>query len=193
MPMIIPERIKKLFHGENAMRALVMVGLAGLLCILLSSLMPDEKETQSAATKADGVQADESSLLSQVQSAEAYAEALEQRLEEMLMQIEGVGSCRVMITVSGSASYSYAQDSQQHIQSDEQEIQREHVILDEEAGDTALVEYIANPEVIGVIVACEGGEQYVVREQIYEAVKAVLDVPSNRICVTKRIHESGEN
>ena len=84
MPMIIPERIKKLFHGENAMRALVMVGLAGLLCILLSSLMPDEKETQSAATKADAVQADESSLLSQVQSAEAYAEALEQRLEEIL-------------------------------------------------------------------------------------------------------------
>ncbi len=191
MPARILEQLKKLLHGENAMRMVVLAGMAGLVCILLSSLMSGEEGEESSETKNAVIQAEKQAVF-QIQSAEAYAAALEERLEEILMQIEGVGNCRVMITVSGSASYSYAQDAQQHMQEDEQEIQREHVILDEKEGDTALVEYIQNPEVTGVIVACEGGQNYVVREQIFEAVSAVLGIPSNRICVTKRINESGE-
>ncbi|MBQ8688138.1 MAG: hypothetical protein IJ512_06270 [Ruminococcus sp.] len=189
MPIRIPEKLRQLFQGENSMRLVVLAGLAGLVCILLSSFFPDDTD-ESAKTETVPLQSEETA---QVQSAEDYAAALEKRLENILMQIEGVGSCRVMITVSGSASYSYAQDMQQHSEAEQIEIQREHVVLDEENGDAPLVEQIANPEVIGVIVACEGGEKHVVRELIFEAVHAALDVPSSRICVTKRIHESGEN
>ncbi|MBQ8515738.1 MAG: hypothetical protein IJ496_10110 [Ruminococcus sp.] len=187
MPAAILERLKKWMQGENSVRLIVLAGLAGLVCILLSSFFPEEKE-DPAGTGAEPVQTAEP-----VQSAERYAQGLEARLEEILMQIEGVGKCRVMITVSGSESYSYAQDTQQHAQEDSQELQREHVIIDEGEGDAALVEHIANPEVIGVIIACEGGQNHVVREQIYEAASAVLDVPSNRICVTQRINESEES
>lgn len=31
-----------------------------------------------------------------------------------------------------------------------------------------------------------------IREEIISAVGAVLDIPSNRICVTKKISESGD-
>ena len=35
----------------------------------------------------------------------------------------------------------------------------------------------------GVVVVCDGGNSSSVREQIYEAVSVVLNVPSNRIFV----------
>ena len=179
------EKVKKTFSGDKGTRTLVLLGIAGLVCILVSSWLPDKEEESETCTKsqADTISAAES---------DAYAASLEDRLEGMLMKIDGVGNCSVMITVSGSVSYSYAKDSQQHVDAESQEISREHVILDEDAGDAALIEYAENPEVTGIIVACEGGDHNVVREQIYDAVGAVLDVPSNRICVTKLIDESGE-
>ncbi len=180
------EKVKKLFKGDKGTRTLVLLGLAGLVCILLSSWLPDKDN------KAEAEEIKENGALSAAE-ADAYAASLEERLEGMLMKIDGVGNCSVMITVSGSVSYSYAKDSQQHVDAESQEISREHVILDEDAGDAALIEYAENPEVTGIIVACEGGDHNVVREQIYDAVGAVLDVPSNRICVTKLIEESGEN
>lgn len=186
MPALIPEKLRRFFQGENSMRLVVLAGLAGLVCILLSSFFPDNEE--KTAQKDNASMPQEEGM--QEQSAETYAEELEKRLEAILMQIEGVGSCRVMITVSGSASYTYAQDVQQNTREEQLEIQREHVVLDEDSGDAPLVERIANPEVVGVIVACEGGENHVVRELIFEAVHAALDVPHNRICVTKRIHEN---
>ncbi len=180
------EKVKRLFKGDKGTRTLVLLGLAGLVCILLSSWLPDKEDKAEAEEMQDkgSVSAEE---------ADAYAASLEDRLENMLMKIDGVGKCSVMITVSGSVSYSYAKDSQQHVDAESQEISREHVILDEDSGDAALIEYAENPEVTGIIVACEGGDHNVVREQIYDAVGAVLDVPSNRICVTKLIKESGEN
>ena len=181
------EKVKKLFKGDKGTRTLVLLGLAGLVCILLSSWLPDKEDK---AVSSEGKQ--EKGAVS-AEEADAYTASLEERLENMLMKIDGVGNCSVMITVSGSVSYSYAKDSQQHVDAESQEISREHVILDEDAGDAALIEYAENPEVTGIIVACEGGDHNVVREQVYDAVGAVLDVPSNRICVTKLIKESGEN
>ncbi len=184
MQQAVIEKLKVFIKSEKGSRIIVFMGLAGLLCILLSSwLAPDGEEKPAAETERS---------VSEHQDAEQYVDTLERRLEDMLMKTEGVGRCRVMITVSGSPSYSYAQDAEQYADEDSQEIKRRHVILDEETGDGALVEYTENPEVVGVIIACEGGGNNVVREQIYKAAGAVLDISSDRICVTKLIEESEE-
>ncbi len=190
MPQALLERLKKLLHGENAVRLVVVVGMAGLICLLLSSMLP--KEEESGEIPEENASSYAAADADPVQLSDAYAHALECRLAEMLMQMEGVGHCRVMITVSGSASYAYAQNAQHHVESAQQEIQREHVILKEDGDETALVEHVQNPDVIGVIIACEGGQDYVVREQIIKAASAVLDIPTNRICVTQKINESEE-
>ncbi len=179
------EKLKGSMNNEKSVRLIVLGGVAGLICILLSSWIPDsEKKTDESMMQAT----DNSGL---PEESQRYAGILEERLEEMLSQIDGVGSCRVMITVSGSVSYSYAQNAEQQFSENSREVKSQHVILDEKTGDSALIECAKNPEVIGVIIACEGGEHNVVREEIISAVGAVLDIPSNRICVTKKISESG--
>lgn len=183
----ISEKLKKLLKGENSMRLVVIAGLAGLAFILMSSWFPDDKGED--CQKLSEIPFDNTSEADQ---AVKYAEILEERLEKILSEIDGVGSCRVMITVSGGVSYSYAQNAEQQTGEDENEIKKQFVILDKDSGDSPLLESVRNPEIVGVIIACEGGEHNVVRECVTSAAEAVLGIPSNRICVTKKINESGD-
>ncbi|MDE6020766.1 MAG: hypothetical protein K2H01_07220 [Ruminococcus sp.] len=179
------EKLKAAMGSEKSVRLLVLGGFAGLVCILLSSWLPDNENQPENAIESITENTDDLS-----EESLRYAGMLEDRLENMLSQIDGVGKCSVMLTVSGGVSYSYAQNAEQQIGENLQEIKKQHVILDEKSGDRALVERTYNPEVVGIIVACEGGEHNVVRAEIVSAVGAVLDIPSNRICVTKKINES---
>ncbi len=174
-------RIKQLFKGEKSTRIIAALGMAGLACILISSWLPHKEDRQEADILLETQYSYE--------DGEKYAALLEKRLEAMLAKIEGVGNCSVMITVSGSSFSTYAQDSQQYADSESTEINREYVLYDNKEGDSPLIEYTLNPQIVGVIIACEGGEHNVVREQIYEAAGAVLNIPSNRICVVKKTDE----
>ena len=185
MPAAIIDRLKGIMRSEKGIKLIVSLGLAGLLCILFSGFI-DTDEHKDERTSAQN-----STSIHQLECDE-YAEELEERLADMLMKTEGVGKCRVMITVSGSLAFSYAQDSEQYADVESHEIKQEHVILKEDTGDEPLVEYTENPEVVGVIIACEGGGNNVVREQVYRAAGAVLDISLDRICVTKLIDESEE-
>lgn len=178
----ITDRLADFMKSENSMRLLVLAGLGGLVCILLSSFFSGSDEESDILPDEAGNE----SLLSD--TASEYADVLEQRLESILTEIDGVGSCSVMVTVSGSSSYSYAQNAEQQYGENIRETKRQHVILDEKSGDSPLVECVRNPEIVGVIIACEGGDHNVVREEIISAVGAVLEIPSNRICVAKKNH-----
>lgn len=50
----------------------------------------------------------------------------------------------------------------------------------------ALVKSILHPEVQGVVIACDGGDNSVVREQVYEVAAAALQIKNNQIYVAKR-------
>ena len=54
------------------------------------------------------------------------------------------------------------------------------------ADGTALAQTVCTPRVCGVAVVCEGGGDVRVAARITELVGALLDVPSNRICVEQR-------
>ena len=51
----------------------------------------------------------------------------------------------------------------------------------------APVETRLEPEVKGVAVLCEGGDDILVIKRITDLVATVLDIPTNRICVAKMI------
>ena len=65
--------------------------------------------------------------------------------------------------------------------------QNEHILFDSGVGKQALVEEQLVPDIKGVAVVCSGGDDIAVIERITELVSVVLDLPSNRICVTKKI------
>ena len=92
-----------------------------------------------------------------------YKTQLEQQLTELIEQVQGAGKTTVMLTLESG--------------------QQTHVLLDD---GTALEQTVYLPTICGVAVVCEGGGDVRVASRITELVGALLDVPSNRVCVEQR-------
>ena len=155
-----PDLCKK----ENALRLIVLLGLAGLALILLSSFGAKEKaapETEAPVPLAQ----------------EAYREALEEELCTILTSIEGVGRVKVLVTLGKSAEYRYAQQGDT--------VQTSSTYVTVGSSREALLESVAVPSVTGVIVVCEGGGNSSVQEQVCHAVSVACALPYNQICVTR--------
>ena len=158
-------RLKDLARKENRARLAVLLGAAAMLLILLSELFtPSEKTAAASAAPADD---------------NIYRQQLEQQLSDLIAQVEGSGKTTVMITLESGEETIYALDTL----SGQTQEQQTHVLLDD---GTALAQTVCTPRVCGVAVVCEGGGDVRVAVRITELVGALLDVPSNRICVEQR-------
>lgn len=154
---------------------LMLLGIAGILLICFSDLLfPSSEKTEAAPT-----------------TSQQQALQLQTQLEELLAQIEGTGEVSVMLTLESESEQIYAQDERTQSQSGQSggaatnTFETSHVILNTHDGDAPLVETTYLPQVRGVAVVCQGGEDITVVTRITEAVSVVLDLPASRICVTK--------
>lgn len=152
---------------QGRARLAAAVGLLAMLLILLSELFPQTSASGSAQTAKE------------TQSSAEYQAQLENRLERLISQMSGAGKTTVMITLETGEESIYALDTQ----SGEMQSQQTHVLLED---GSALTETICVPQVCGVAVLCEGGGDVRVAARITELVSALLDLPSNRICVEQR-------
>ena len=103
------EFLRQKLKGENGVRLVVFLGIAGLVLILLSGFLPD-KAKPSSRTETSRTETTASDL-----SMEQYCRQTEQQLVSILEQVEGVGTCQVMLTADGTSETIYAQD-QEHEQ-----------------------------------------------------------------------------
>ena len=152
-------RLKALAQKGNRARLAVLLGAAAMLLILLSELFtPSGKTAAASAAPADD---------------NVYRQQLEQQLSDLIAQVEGAGKTTVMVTLESGEETIYALDTL----SGQTQEQQTHVLLDD---GTALAQTVCTPRV------CEGGGDVRVAARITELVGALLDVPSNRICVERR-------
>ena len=96
-----------------------------------------------------------------------------------LLGRNGAGKTTVMLTLETGEETIYALDTQ----SGQMQEQQTHVLLED---GSALAETIYQPQIRGVAVLCDGGGDVRVAARITEMVGALLDLPSNRICVEQR-------
>lgn len=102
----------------------------------------------------------------------------EERLEEILSDIDGAGSVSVMITYENTGEKNIAYEKRKNDTSyDEKAVM---------AGGEPMVINETNPKVKGVIVTADGADDISVKRALTEAVSAVLDVEAHRICIYKR-------
>ena len=169
--------LQKLFHKygkrELALRAVVFLGLAGMGCILLSSLLPE----QSPEPAQESV------------SAEEYRQSLETQLTEILGAMEGTGQVRVLVTLAGGEEYRYAKADDRTVSDKQTRSSESYVTVG--GSREALLETIVHPAVTGVVVACEGGGSPVVQESVCRAVCVACGLPSNRVFVTRLTGDAG--
>ncbi|MEG0178455.1 MAG: hypothetical protein RR573_07810 [Oscillospiraceae bacterium] len=177
--------IEKIFGKDKSLYSKIIfaVGIIGILLIFISSVLP----MKSKNTKDKG---------DEYISESEYISVTEAKLTEMLAKMHGVGSVKVMITLESDGDYIYAQnersdnekqDANNENQSEKHSYESEHIILDNGNDKKALVETHLAPEVKGVAVICTGGGDITVISKVTEMISALLNVSTNRICVTKMI------
>ena len=175
----LTERVRAALHGDRGRKWIVALGVAGIALIFRSAVLP--KRSSHAA------------VVSSAPAATDYAEELEQRLTDLIGRIDGVGECRVLVTLENGVKYQYAQEekNQYSAQQDgdsgrtaqENNTQRSYVVIDSGSGKQPLVITERTPEVKGVVVVCAGADNVQVRQRVTEVVTTALALTSIQVCV----------
>lgn len=131
-------------------------------------------------------------------TSEEYAKALEERLGQLLEEVEGVGKVKVMVTLQGGYSYVYAKEAKSNNdrmedsraaeskKTQEKNILEEtYILVDGPSGKKPLITAQIEPEIRGVVVICQGGGSPVVAARVVETVKVALNISSAQIAVSQ--------
>ena len=163
-------------------KTLVIFGFLGIFLIFLSSLGGDEKE--NAVEIVPG----------QI-NVEEYRENLESDIADMVSDITGSNKVNVIVTLDSGIRYSYA-DIKEESSSDKTE--KESQITDSEikegyitiksasGGEEALLLKTEMPEIRGVAVVCEGGDNEYINEKILNTITSALNITSKRVYICGR-------
>ncbi len=114
-----------------------------------------------------------------------YREILERQTAELICDIEGIKSCRVIITLESGFEYTYAADkySSQKYSSDGNTEQTEAKTEIFASGDgNAVLVKEKMPRVAGVAVVCKNADANA-RLKIISLLSALFDIGSDRISV----------
>lgn len=168
----------------NLSTLVFLLGITGILLIGLSSWLPE------------GTRKEDPGL--QEADARAYADGLEERLTAILQEIDGVGKARVMVTLENGYQNVYAKsekvnnDVLQDIRAEDEKKTQEkqvteqtYILVDGVGGKSPLVTARLEPEVKGVVVVCEGGDDPLVVRKVVDTVKVALNLSSSRISVSR--------
>ena len=108
--------------------------------------------------------------------------SLEQRLEELLAQIEGAGAVRVLLTEDVGRETVWQTD----VQSDADSVREDTVILeDSDRNETGLIRRTTEPSYRGAVILCQGADAPSVKLAIVEAVRCVTGLGADQISVQK--------
>lgn len=175
------EKVEKIVKKLKNPKMLIICGLTGIALIALSSFFP-----LSGSDKADAGTA------SQEMSVKEYESDLEERVKKIVSDITGSDNVTVMITLESSVKYVYADDTKDTsstVSGDKSTTQSSAnsksyiTVKSSEGGDKALVVTQNMPQVRGVAVICDGGDDIQLSEKINNAVCAALNITSKRVYI----------
>lgn len=183
-------RLKK---GEKlpGKRQLLILLLAGILLMVIVLPVPDRKEDEQEKVYKNVQSTDDTS---------GYEAYLEEKTARTLQHVRGVGEAEVMITLKSGAQKIIEKDQQSSSQTtDEQDsqggtrtskdISSDKTSIYEQNSDGSQSPYVSkelSPEIEGVVVIADGGDNAVVVKEITEAVQALFGVEAHKIKIMKR-------
>lgn len=186
------ELIKKLrkfieeLGNKKLMYNLFIILLISIMVLLGTSILKDSKKKPSTFV----LNNDNFEYNNKIE--EDYSSFLEAKLAKILSKMKGVGEVSVMITLESSTesipaiNTSKTTENTNEIDSEggKREVIREEetVQLANISSEVVILKEV-KPIVKGVIVVAEGVEDSIVLENLYNAVKTVLGVSSNKVQV----------
>ena len=126
-----------------------------------------------------------------VQEAESTTEevsilSVEERLTQILRQVEGTGEVQVLLTEAFGEEIIY-QSNNDISESDTSSTSRGDTVTvtDSERNEKGLIRQLNPPKYMGAVVVCQGGDQPTVRLAIIDAVSKVTGLGADKISILK--------
>lgn len=124
------------------------------------------------------------------------AEKMEQKLQEVLEQVEGIGRVQVMITLKSSGKKTVEKDESvseektgggaEEVGNEVKRTEKTTVFSrDSDGTETPFVIEETAPQVEGVLVAAQGGDNLTVAEDILDAAQVLFGVEAHKIKIMK--------
>ena len=174
-------KFKDLSNKKQIENVVIFLVLLIIVIIVINSLFGEEKETVKEGPKEVSI------------SLEQNENDLEKSLKNILSKISGVGSVDVMVSYSNTIMQVPMYDTKENTtvveESDKnggirktKEVANEQSIIYEEKNSVKVpaIKQTIMPEVVGVIVVAEGAGSQVVKENIKNAVEAVVNISAHR-------------
>lgn len=176
---------------KNQLLVILLIGL-----LLFVAVLPTQSPRGNPGEETEAVSEDHSDF----GNTGEYEEYLERKTERALEKVEGVGEVTVMITLRSDGQKIIEKDQSSSAQTTEeadsgggtrntQDQSSDKTSIYEQTSDGASVPYVSkelSPEVEGVVVIAEGGDDAVVVKNITEAVQALFGVEAHKIKIMKR-------
>ncbi|MDR0739055.1 MAG: hypothetical protein LBF33_02775 [Oscillospiraceae bacterium] len=176
--------LNRFFKSEKSKKLIFPLGILGVFLIFASSFLNHNKSFE--ANKRQNIDPKE------------YTEKMQQKIENLVSNIEGAGKSQVLITLENGSETVYAREEKKQKESSEDKEKNELSKL--KTSDDTQTKYITvknsdgtekalpikelEPTVKGVAIVCEGGSKKKVRKKIIETVKTVLNITEKKVYVT---------
>lgn len=194
----------KLTGGKKLRKdqCLIIILTGVLLCVIALPVKPDNKESGISDIrngKIENHMSDTGENTYSEKITDSYAGYWEEKLEEALRFVEGVGKVRVLITVRESEQKivekdgpeTYSDTSEKDAAggsriAGESRIEKSTVYTTDESGrNVPYVTMTIPPAVEGVVVIAQGAQKQSVQENIIEAIQVLFDIDANKIKIVK--------
>ena len=176
------DTLKTLLQKIKSPKLLIIIGISGMLLICLSSFIGGGTKKQKSAPTGENITADE------------YRDQLEESVAGIVKSITGSKKVNVVITLESGIRYSYADinegtsanKTESNSESSSSESKQTYItVKSADGGEQALLVTTEMPEVRGVAIVCEGGDNEQTNEKIKNAVTAALNITSKRVYIAR--------
>lgn len=193
--------IKDLKISQEKKEKIIIIFLLGIFFLLaaspLASLSDSKKEKKATTEEEDFIKNTENTEY------DAYIETLENKLEQTIGGMEGAGKVLVMITLKDNGEKildknqpyenesSKSKEGEKESESTSFKSDQETVLIEKEGDTSPIIVQEIYPEIEGVVVVCEGGDNTTLALHIKEAVQALFSIDAHNIVVCK-LQDSAE-
>ena len=148
---------------------IVLIILLGLLFMAIPSKVTKESTTQTESIP--------------TQQPEA---SIEERLTNILKQIDGAGKVEVMLTIAKGEETVYQTNNETSTNTDTTQVNTDTIIVtDSDKNQSGLVRQKIYPAYLGAIIVCQGADDPNVRMAITDEVAKITGLKTNHISILK--------
>jgi len=192
---------KSLSLKDIGLPKLVIILVAGILIILLSvpGLFGTDKKGGNKSDGGGSPQVVQNDMNMTSHDTNTYITEMENKLKNILKKVSGIGEVEVMITLKSSGKqiplkdYPSIEESLNEVDGEggsrtNSSVKRDEstvLVRDGKGGEAPYILQETEPEVEGVLVIAEGGDNVQIIIDIIEAVEVLFNVPAHKVKVMK--------